>query len=160
MSGQVATREAVFKAADELFASGTIVTQEKIRKHIGGGSYNTIGRFLKEWKEQEGDNVVAKSYLIPDQIDKFFDDAKQQLWNTICGKVELISDNEKIAELEKENELLRDKLELARQDSIALSELRRTRENETKERQQFVQQLMEQEARIKELKIALKDAIS
>ncbi|MBW4689323.1 MAG: hypothetical protein KME40_30585 [Komarekiella atlantica HA4396-MV6] len=44
----------------------------------------------------------------------------QTHWNTFCAKYEAITDNEKIAELEKENETLREKLEIARQDSIRL----------------------------------------
>jgi hypothetical protein len=119
----IATKERVYAAADKLFAQGTIVTQEKVRKEIKGGSYATIGKYLKEWKEREDNDTPTKSYPMPDQIKKTYEEMNQAHWNTFCGKYELTTDNEKIAELEKENELLRERLEIAEQDSIRLEQL-------------------------------------
>ena len=119
----IATKERVWAAADKLFAQGTIVTQEKVRKVIRGGSYATIGKYLKEWKEQEDKDVLVKNYPMPDYMKKMYEEINEAHWNTICEKYELITDNEKIAELEKENELLQERLEIAEQDSIRLEQL-------------------------------------
>lgn len=49
-----ATRSTVFKAADQLAAEGRIPTFTSVREKLGGGSYSTIGKYLKEWKDTPG----------------------------------------------------------------------------------------------------------
>lgn len=159
MLAQRVTKELVWKAADELFAKGIVVTQEKVRKEIGYGSYTTIGKYLKEWKEREDNDVSSKNYPIPDSVNKALEEIKQQFWNAFCQKYELITDNEQKTELEKENELLREQLASAKKDSIALDELRRTRDEERKERQDLIGQLRMQAAKIQELEDNFQEAI-
>jgi len=130
MTAPIATKEKVFAAAEELFAKGIIVTQERIRKEIGGGSYKTISEHLREWKGQTDKDVPAKDYPMPEPIRKFYEEMNQANWNAFVNHYELIVDNEKILELEKENESLRDKLEIAKQDSIRLEQLERIREED------------------------------
>ncbi|BAY64036.1 hypothetical protein NIES22_41270 [Calothrix brevissima NIES-22] len=126
-SSQRVTKELVWKVADELFAKGVIVTQEKIRKETGYGSYTTIGKFLKEWKDREDNDAPAKNYPMPEAIKKLIGEGElsQALWNTFCQKYELISDNEKIVELEKVIESYQERLEISEQSVFRLDELRR-----------------------------------
>lgn len=49
-----ATKTTVFKAADQLAAEGRIPTFTSVREKLGGGSYSTIGKYLKEWKDTPG----------------------------------------------------------------------------------------------------------
>ncbi|MBD2200410.1 MULTISPECIES: DNA-binding protein [Calothrix] len=126
-SNQRVTKESVWKVADELFAKGVIVTQEKVRKEIGYGSYSTIGKYLKEWKDREDNDVSAKNYPMPDSIKKLIGDGEisQLFWNTFCQKYELISNDEKVVELEKEIESLQERLEILNQNAARLDEVRR-----------------------------------
>lgn len=48
------TKAAVFKAADEIAAEGGTPTFASVRQRVGGGSYSTIGKLLKEWKNSPG----------------------------------------------------------------------------------------------------------
>jgi len=152
MTEVIATKERVYAACEQIYAEGKPVTQEKVRAIIGGGSFSTVGKLVKEWKEREDNDISAKSYPIPDHIKKTYEEANQQHWNSFCGKVELISNNEKIFELEKEIESLQDKLKIAEQDSIRLEELRKTREQEREEYQQMVRQLAQNASDIQILK--------
>jgi crotonobetainyl-CoA:carnitine CoA-transferase CaiB-like acyl-CoA transferase len=45
------TKAQVFKAADALVAKGEATTWANVRKHLGGGSYSTIGKWIKEWEQ-------------------------------------------------------------------------------------------------------------
>jgi len=119
----IATREKVFTAADKLFAQGIVVTQEKIRKEIGGGSHSTISKYLREWKEQEDNEIPVKTYPMSDSIKKLYEEVTGIHWNTFCARYELITDNQIIAELEEENNTLRERLEIAEKDSIRLEQL-------------------------------------
>ncbi len=148
----IATKEKVWDAADKLFAQGTIVTQEKIRKEINGGSYNTIGKYLREWKDREDNDTPAKNYPMPDWAKKIFEESSQAQWNNFCRKYELIIDNERIDELEKENESLREKLEIAQQDSIRLEQLEKIRKDDILWRDKAMEQQRKDAAEIQELK--------
>ncbi|MBH8578043.1 DNA-binding protein [Nostocaceae cyanobacterium CENA369] len=156
----IATREKVFAAADELFAKGILVTQEKIRKEIGGGSHSTIGKYIREWKAQEDDDIPVKSYPMPDKIKKMYEEMNEAHWNTFCSKYELITDDEKIAELEQENETLREKLEIARQDSIRLEQLEKIRKEENERYEKLVRQQREDAVEIQHLKNHIDSLIS
>jgi len=44
------TKDDIFKAADEIKASGNPPTLAAIRKRVGGGSFTTISEAIKEWR--------------------------------------------------------------------------------------------------------------
>ena len=44
------TKEEIFKAADQLLASGQQPTLAKVRAALGGGSFSTISTVMTEWK--------------------------------------------------------------------------------------------------------------
>lgn len=45
-----ANREKVFEACDQLFAAGERITIPAIRARLGGGSQNSIHRYVREWE--------------------------------------------------------------------------------------------------------------
>lgn len=57
------TKEQVFDAADSLEQMGTDPTYLHVRLHLGSGSFSTIQKYLRQWKEMRGDasGVVAES---------------------------------------------------------------------------------------------------
>lgn len=119
------TREQVWSAADKIFAEGKVVTQEKVRVELGSGSHSTIGKYLREWKEQSEADSPMKDCPMPEKIRKKYEEISQFHWNNFIYGYEHIIIDERIDGLEKENETLRDKLEIAEQDSIRLEELQK-----------------------------------
>lgn len=112
------TQEEIWKACDTVFAEGKPVTNERVRAVLKRGSYSTIGEHIKAWKERPEAETLVKEYPMPDWAKKMGEEYIQSWWNNFNGRWHLITDNETIAELEKENESLRDKLALAQQVSI------------------------------------------
>lgn len=57
------TKEQVFDAADSLEQMGTEPTYLHVRMHLGSGSFSTIQKYLRQWKETRGDagGVVSES---------------------------------------------------------------------------------------------------
>jgi chromosome segregation ATPase len=49
----IVTKESVFGAAEALAAKGINVTQNAIRKELGGGSYSSIGDLLTQWRQSQ-----------------------------------------------------------------------------------------------------------
>ncbi|QSJ20326.1 DNA-binding protein [Nostoc sp. UHCC 0702] len=135
------TQEQVWNACEKLYAEGKPVTNEKVRFELGqSGSYATIGKHVKTWKERPDAEISVKDYPIPEQLKPVYEEMNQAHWNTFISKYELINNDEKIAELEKENEILRDKLEIAKQDSIRLEQLEKIRKEENERYERLVQQ--------------------
>jgi hypothetical protein len=124
------TQEDVWKACETVFAEGKPVTNEKVRTVLKRGSYSTISEHVKSWKERPDSEVSAKDYPMSDWVKKTYEEMNQIHGNTFVGRYELTIDNENILELEKENESLRDKLEIAERDSIRLEQLERIREED------------------------------
>ena len=52
------TKDQILQAADQLAAAGTAPTLAAVRAAVGGGSYTTINKTLKEWKAKWGGDVV------------------------------------------------------------------------------------------------------
>jgi hypothetical protein len=139
----IATKEKVFTAADKLFAQGIVVTQEKIRKEIGGGSHSTISKYLKEWKEREDNEIPVKTYPMSESIRKTYDEMRDIHWNAFCTRYEQITDNQIIAELEEENETLRERLEIAEEDSIRLKQLEKLYDKAIEQQRQDAAEIRE-----------------
>ena len=55
----------VARAANELIEAGQTPTIERIRGHIGSGSYTTIAAYLKKWKAEHPTDQLAKTEGIP-----------------------------------------------------------------------------------------------
>lgn len=127
------TQEDVWKACETVFAEGKPVTNEKVRAVLKRGSYSTISEHVKSWKERPDSEVSVKDYPMSDWVKKAYEEMNQVHWNTFVGRYELIIDNEKIVELEKENESLRDKLELAQDAFIRLEESEKYRKEQSEQ---------------------------
>lgn len=74
MARAIATMEAVERAADEIVATGAAPTVELVRERVGGGSYSTISKLLKQYMEarQEAD---AKASELPEVAARVIRDA-------------------------------------------------------------------------------------
>lgn len=85
------TKEDVFVAANQVLASGQKPTNDRIRKILGTGSFNTICKYLAEWKEHHPDTEA----LAPKD-----DNQAVKLYEATC----------KIEELEAEIDILKTQL--------------------------------------------------
>lgn len=65
---KIATVDNITKARKELIDEHVDVTTEKIRKRIGGGSYNTISKTLREINEQETAAAINQQDPNEDQV--------------------------------------------------------------------------------------------
>lgn len=57
----------VAQAATQLLESGGRVTIEEVRKILGRGSHSTINRHLRDWRERQGQQLIAEQGL-PDHL--------------------------------------------------------------------------------------------
>lgn len=70
------TKEEIFKAADTLVAEGKEVTATTLLDILGGGSYTTIYRHLKDWQQERPELVVPnRPAEIPEQVQTAFTSA-------------------------------------------------------------------------------------
>lgn len=145
------TQEDVWKACDTVFSEGKPVTNERVRAVLGRGSHSTISEHVKSWKERPDAEVSAKDYPMSDWIKKIYEEMNQVHWNTFVGRYELTVDNERITELEKENESLRDKLALAQQNAIRLEESEKYRKELSEQNEKLTKQQREDAAQIRRL---------
>jgi hypothetical protein len=53
------TKEQVFETADSLCTSGTEPTYLQVRMHLGSGSFSTIQKYLRQWRDSRGENHPA-----------------------------------------------------------------------------------------------------
>ncbi|MCC5639400.1 DNA-binding protein [Nostoc sp. CHAB 5844] len=146
------TQEDVWKACDTVFSEGKPVTNERVRAVLGRGSYSTISEHVKSWKERPDAEVSAKDYPMSDWVKKTYEEINQVHWNTFVGRYELTVDNERIAELEKEIETLRDKLTIKERDSIQLELVDKIRQEQDERIEKYVQRIEQQGIEIKKLK--------
>jgi hypothetical protein len=147
-----ATKEAIFAACNRVFDAGIAITNQSVRKELGFGSFEDITKGVKEFRESKKNDIPAKDYPIPDWARKCFEEHNQGFWNNLLCKHNSITDNEVIVELQKEIESLRDKLDLAREDSIRLKQLEEIREKEIERHERDVEQQRQDAAEIQKLK--------
>ncbi|MBL8670050.1 MAG: DNA-binding protein [Alphaproteobacteria bacterium] len=62
---RIATRDAVFQAADDLSRRGDKVTVTAVRDLIGGGSNSTIHEILVEWRRARRDRPAGSGNVVP-----------------------------------------------------------------------------------------------
>lgn len=102
------TREDVFTAAGEVFASGKNPTQAAVRARLGKGSFATISKYLQEWRSQQQPeaDVETVEEEMPEQVRLLF----RRAYSAIRTHVDSSAIAEQVALLETENETLRDAL--------------------------------------------------
>lgn len=111
MPATIVTRESVFLAAATLDAQGQNPTQKRVREQLGGGSYEQISPYLREWKsENKMGNGTAVRHLeeMPAAVFSQF----QAIWSAAV----LAADNHIILErqeqLEQDVERLQEELQV------------------------------------------------
>jgi len=64
------TKDDVIRAIEELVAKnkGTIPTQREVREHLGYGSYETIQRWLREWRDEHTAKRTKEIPPIPERL--------------------------------------------------------------------------------------------
>lgn len=63
MRPAIATPESVAKVADEILAAGQDLTADAVRERLGGGSFTTINKFLRNYRESMEKAQATKSKL-------------------------------------------------------------------------------------------------
>jgi chromosome segregation ATPase len=174
------TKEEIFNAASEIFASGKNPTQAAVRSKLGKGSFSTISKYLAEWREQQTDAeaLTQNDEDMPDEVRLLL----KRSYGAIRAHVEAFVIGEQVGILEEENAALKEKqithdaiaaeltgLRFAYQESMnRLDQL--TRENErvvqwlpqinqieqmTQERDRLNEELVSVQARNEELEAAI-----
>jgi chromosome segregation ATPase len=103
-------REQVFEACEQIFSQGKTPRIEAIRTLLGSGSYSTIGKHLREWKEQAPERLDATQAEIPPEVCNAGFEAFKSVIALIWDKASESVDSERIKTLESENERFRDDL--------------------------------------------------
>lgn len=126
----IANRETVFKACDELLASGTYPTQAKVLKYLGGGSPNTVAKYHRDWtdeKQQDKTNYTASFPPINKEIQYVFD----KFYTEIYKLVERLVVDERLAVITELNEQQRNEIEKLEMELMGYQEMKgRVKANE------------------------------
>lgn len=79
MAKEIATKETVFAAADQLLSDGVAVTIKSVQSRVGGGSFTTVKRYLDEWMKTIKDREVQAADL-PEQLNGIMNRAAVEIW--------------------------------------------------------------------------------
>lgn len=74
------TKDAVFRAADELEARGEKVTQNTLRAALGGGSFATLGPMLRDWRAAREESEELAQVPLPEQLENRGRELVAALW--------------------------------------------------------------------------------
>ena len=84
------TRDAVFEAAEELAAQlGKAPTQSQVREALGGGSFTTIGPFMKEWESARAEQSESRETPVPDSVQQALAEVAGRLWKVASAEAAL-----------------------------------------------------------------------
>ncbi len=102
------TREDVFAAADEIFASGKNPTQASVRAKLSKGSFSTISKHLSDWRGMQTDTeaVLNANQELSDQELSLL----KRVYGMLRANVEASVIGEQVELLEKENQRLQERL--------------------------------------------------
>lgn len=98
------SKEQVFQACNEIFSQGKTPRIEGVRSILGSGSYSTIGKYLKEWKEQNPDSANVSTSEIPQDLHNAAYEAIKPVIALIWDKASESVDSDRLKTLELENE--------------------------------------------------------
>ena len=110
------TKEGIFKAADELKASGESPTLAAIRKKVGGGSFTTISEAMKEWRESTAPKAPVKTPA-PESLKGRLDELSAELWDAA-----LTMANDRLASERAALAMARSELEVASAEAAELAD--------------------------------------
>ena len=111
----------VFRAAQAIWDNqGKRPTQEAVRAVLGRGSFATISKHLREWREEYKDSLTAPEVeeTIPEKFLPMF----QRFYNSVKVNIEENAVTEQVRLLETENDRLQTELEDYRITKAQLSE--------------------------------------
>lgn len=93
-SPRKANRENVFQACDQLYADGHRITIPLVRDALGGGSQNSLHRYVREWEGQQRERFLAlqRQSLAPPSTD-----IPEALWRALVPIWEQLVDAAKAA---------------------------------------------------------------
>ena len=114
-------KDDVFRAAQAIWdKEGKRPTQEAVRALLGRGSFATISKHLKEWREEYKDSLTAPEaeQTIPEEFIPMF----QRFYNSVKANIEENAVTEQVRLLETENDRLQTELEDYRITKAQLSE--------------------------------------
>lgn len=147
------TKEEVFDACEHLWANNEPVTHRNVRDITKKGSFNTVKKFIDQWKKDNSDRQIIRSdYRISKELQDILDTANQRVVNQIAATIEIDTNNEAIKLLEDDNELLRNKLESA---EFEIIRLKATLEERGGQRDDYFKQIIDLNQQLKELKSVL-----
>lgn len=169
----IANRETVFKACDELLASGTYPTQAKVLKYLGGGSPNTIAKYHRNWtneKQQDKTNFTVAFPPITKEIQYAFNKFYAEMYQL----VERLIVDERLAVITELNEQQKKEIEKLEMELINYQEMKgrvkaneanqaqlvATLERQSKEIERQDRKNMELQDKIKRLEDALEKILS
>jgi len=110
-------KEAVDAACEDINNSGANVTVSSVIQVVGG-SYSTVGKMVKEWKEEKTKNESIEAIKMPDGIDMAMKRATVEIWEAVTLQAnEEIERNKKVTNsrlLDCKSELLEAMREVGR----------------------------------------------
>src|SRR5579872_6174095 len=77
--------EEVKREADEMLEHGISPTIERLRQALGGGSFSTLSRHLRAWREDRRKTAEARPTAPPDPVAV----AVQQVWHQMYQAAEV-----------------------------------------------------------------------
>ena len=110
------TKDDIFKAADEIKASGNPPTLAAIRKRVGGGSFTTISEAIKEWRGLSAPLAPIQEPA-PDAITHSLAELGADIWATAIAMA-----NDRLAKERESMEASRIEFEAARREAAELAD--------------------------------------
>lgn len=104
MSKEMATQERVFDVADELATHGLRVTSTLIRERLGGGSFATILKHLRNWEAQR-ESAVDDIQTMPPQLMSVGETLVAKIWGVAHRLAQQEVGNIKKLQIETESNL-------------------------------------------------------
>lgn len=110
-------KEAVDVACEDINNSGANVTVSAVIQVVGG-SYSTVGKMVKQWKEEKTKNESMEAIEMPDGVDMAMKRATVEIWEAVTLQAnEEIKRNKKVTDsrlFDSKTELLEAMQEVSR----------------------------------------------
>lgn len=139
------TAEQVQAAAEAIASEGQRPNVRNIRDRLGTGSFNTIQRYLSEWRESRPQVTQAAYELSPELSKAFGEELRRRAESATAElRAELVEAHEEVKEGAKRGEELEAQVEELEQQIEALTHERDTAAAEAAARADEIQRLAEQ----------------
>lgn len=98
--------ELVFELCDALKREGEPVTNDAVRRRLGGGSFITIAPLVRAWKEKEDQRYRISQFEIPDKVEEAAQLAAKEIWRAASeiASMELLELGRKLSEAESQHQ--------------------------------------------------------